>query len=105
MNLKTNFFFAALASLLAMPAVHAADGPEVAKSNQCLACHSIDKKLVGPSFKDIAAKYKSDTSAPDQLVASVKNGSKGKWGAMAMPPNSRLSDEDAHTVIAWILTQ
>jgi cytochrome c len=104
MNLKTRLIFAAFASTLAVAAAHAADGAAIATNNQCMACHSLDKKLLGPSFKEIAAKYKSDTSASDQLVASVKNGSKGKWGPMAMPPN-RLSDEDAHTVVAWILTQ
>ena len=105
MNLKSQLVFAALVSPIAMTAVHAADGPAIAAANQCTACHAVDKKLIGPSLKDIAAKYKSDAAAPDQLVASIKNGSKGKWGAMAMPANSRISDDDAHAVVAWILTQ
>ena len=89
--------------LLALACVAAA-GPAVAdegmaKAKNCLACHSVEKKMVGPSFKDIAAKG----GDAGKLVDSIKNGSKGKWGAIPMPPN-RVSDEEAQQLAAWVLS-
>ena len=70
-----------------------------AKANNCLVCHATDKKVMGPAFKDVAAKY-DDAST---VVASIKNGSKGKWGAIPMPPN-KVSDEEAQKLAQWILS-
>lgn len=74
---------------------------DVAKKNGCLACHSVDKKLVGPAWKDVAAKYKGHKS--DELAASIKGGSKGKWGNVPMPPQAKVSDADAKTLADFIL--
>jgi cytochrome c551/c552 len=92
-------------SLLTISSAQAADGAALAKTNQCTACHAIDKKLVGPAFSEVATKYRSNTAAVDTLVGSIKSGSKGKWGVMAMPSNSRLSDADLHSLADWVLAQ
>lgn len=91
---------------VAVSALMAASGTamanlDVAKKNGCLACHSVDKKLVGPSWKDVAAKYKGHKA--DELVASIKGGSKGKWGNVPMPPQAKVSDADAKTLADFIL--
>jgi cytochrome c len=76
---------------------------EIAKDAACLACHSVDRKLVGPSFKDIAAKYKPDAKAEDLLVLKVRNGGQGNWGAVPMPANPQLKEEDLRSLVKWIL--
>ncbi len=76
---------------------------EIASKNSCMGCHAIDKKVVGPSYKDIAAKYKGQPDAVDKLVKKVKVGGGGVWGAVPMPGNNRISDADAKTVVQWIL--
>lgn len=78
----------------------------LAKKSGCLNCHGIDKKLVGPAFKDVAAKYKGDKGAHATLAASVKNGSKGKWGNVMMPPNApRVSEADTNKLVDFVLAQ
>jgi len=76
----------------------------LAKSKNCLACHSVDNKIVGPAFKEIAAKYKGNDSAVAILSAKVKNGGKGTWGEIPMPPNSAVSDADIEALVKWILS-
>jgi cytochrome c len=78
---------------------------ELAKKYACFACHTVDKKMVGPSYKDVAAKYRSDKDAPAKLAAKVKNGSQGVWGTVPMPPNTTVPDGDIKTLVAWILSQ
>ena len=73
----------------------------LARSKNCLACHTVASKLVGPSYKEIAAKYSAKDV--DTLADCIKKGSKGKWGAVPMPPNRRVSDEEAKKLAAWIL--
>lgn len=76
----------------------------LAKAKNCMACHSVDKKVVGPSFKDVGAKYASQKGAEDYIVQKITKGSSGVWGAgMPMPPNA-VSDKEAHTLAKWILT-
>ena len=79
-------------------------GEDLAKNSGCLACHSIDKKLVGPSYKDIANKYRGDKSAPATLAKKVKEGGKGVWGEIPMTPNAHVKDADIQTIVNWILT-
>ena len=79
-------------------------GLALAKKNGCLACHAEDKKVVGPSYKDVAAKYKGQADAEAKLVAKVKNGGGGVWGAMPMPPNPKVSDANLHTLVKWVLS-
>ena len=87
---------------MTLPAV-ASD--ELAKKHACFACHTVDKKMVGPSYKDVAAKYRADKEAPAKLAAKVKNGSQGVWGNVPMPPNSAVPDADANALAKWILSQ
>jgi cytochrome c len=70
----------------------------------CAACHSIDKKVVGPAYQDVAAKYKGDKDAMAKLTAKVKNGGSGVWGPIPMPPNAQVSDADISSLVSWILT-
>jgi cytochrome c len=77
----------------------------LAQKNGCLACHSIANKVVGPAYKDVAAKYKGDKTAEAKLIAKVKAGGSGVWGPIPMPPNSpHVKDEDIKTIVEWILT-
>ena len=76
----------------------------LATSKNCMACHAIDKKIVGPAYKDVAAKYKGDAGAVDKLASKVKAGGKGVWGEIPMPPNNVTPDE-AKKLVTWILSQ
>ena len=92
---------AAAAAIAAMPALA---NEELAKKNACTACHAVDKKLVGPAFKDVAKKYAGDKGAEAKLVEKVKKGGSGVWGQVPMPPNSSVKDEDVKTLVKWILS-
>ena len=76
----------------------------LAKSKNCMACHAIDKKLVGPAYKDVAAKYQGDAKAPAMLAAKIKAGGKGVWGEIPMPPNN-VTPEEATKLANWVLAQ
>ena len=78
---------------------------ELAQKHACFACHTVDKKLVGPSYKDVAAKYRSDKDAVAKLAQKVKNGSQGVWGTIPMPPNSAVPDADINALVKWVLSQ
>lgn len=78
---------------------------ELAKKHACFACHTVDKKMVGPSYKDVAAKYRADKGAPAKLAEKVKQGSQGVWGNVPMPPNSAVPDADVNALVKWILSQ
>lgn len=83
----------------------AADAQALAQKSGCMACHGVDKKIVGPSYKDVAAKYKDDPKAVEFLSGKVKNGGSGVWGQVPMPANAAVSDEDAKILVVWILKQ
>ena len=89
------------AGLAATPALA---NEELAKKNACTACHAVDKKLVGPAYKDVAAKYKGDKGAEAKLIEKVKKGGSGVWGQVPMPPNANVKDEDVKTLVKWILS-
>ncbi|WP_371323586.1 c-type cytochrome [Dechloromonas sp. ZY10] len=74
----------------------------LAKAKNCMSCHAIDKKLVGPSYKDVAAKYKGDGKAAATLAAKIKTGGKGVWGEIPMPPNN-VTEDEAKKLAAWVL--
>lgn len=76
----------------------------LAKAKNCMSCHAVDKKLVGPSYKDVAAKYKGDAGAAEALAAKVKAGGKGVWGQIPMPPNN-VTPEEAKKLATWVLSQ
>jgi cytochrome c len=88
---------------MAQPAVAAPDGLSIAQANACMGCHAVDRKLVGPSFRQIAARYKGDPNAQTKLQAKVRNGGSGVWGVIPMPSHPGMSDADIHTVVAWVL--
>lgn len=88
-----------------MMAGQASANEALAKKSGCLACHGVDKKVLGPGFKDVAAKYKGDASAEGKLVTKVKAGGSGVWGPMPMPANSpQVKDADIQTIVKWILS-
>jgi cytochrome c len=76
----------------------------LASAKNCMACHANDKKLVGPSFKDIAAKYAGDKTAIDKLAIKIQKGGGGVWGPVPMPANTQVSDAEAKKLAAWVLT-
>ena len=78
---------------------------QLATAKNCMACHAVDKKLVGPSFKDIAAKYAGQADAAGKLEAKVLKGGSGAWGPVPMPANTQVTPADAKKLVAWILTQ
>ena len=96
--------YALLLSLAAVAATPALANEELAKKSACTACHAIDKKLVGPAYKEVAAKYKGDAKAQAMLEEKVKKGGVGNWGQVPMPPNSGVKDEDVKTLVKWILS-
>jgi cytochrome c len=98
---KTAILAATAMSLAILPA---AANEELAKKNACTACHSVDKKIVGPAFKEVAAKYRNDKTAEAKLVDKVKKGGVGVWGQVPMPPNSQVSDADVKTLVKWVLS-
>lgn len=77
----------------------------LAKKHNCLACHQIDKKSVGPAYKDIAKKYAGQADAPAKLAEKVKKGGSGVWGQVPMPPNAAVPDADIKTLVGWVLSQ
>ena len=86
-------------------AVPAWASEELAKKHACFACHTVDKKMVGPSYKDVAAKYRGQKDAPAKLAEKVKKGSQGVWGNVPMPPNTAVPDADVNALVKWILAQ
>ena len=90
--------------LVSFAAVDAAQAEAMAKKHNCLQCHSADKKILGPAYKEVAKKYKGNKGAKAMLVKNVKAGSKGTWGQIPMPPNDKLSDAEAATLVEWILS-
>jgi cytochrome c len=98
--------FAAAAVALAANA-HGADAKSaeaLAQQSGCLACHTVDKKLVGPSYREIAERYRKDKGAEANLVKKVKEGGKGVWGDIPMTPNAHVKDQDIKTIVQWILS-
>jgi cytochrome c len=93
----------AVAGLFAAGAVQADAGEDLLKKSGCTACHAMDKKLVGPAYVEVAAKYKGDAGAAAKLADKVKKGGSGVWGPVPMPPNPQVKDDDLKTMITYIL--
>lgn len=90
----------ALSAVVASPAFASAD---LAKQKNCLACHAADKKLIGPAYKDVAAKYAGQKDASDKLAQKIIKGGSGVWGAVPMPANPQVSEADAKALATWIM--
>lgn len=95
---------AATTALSALPAAAQQAQADLAKTKNCMACHSIDKKLVGPSYKDVAAKYAGQSGAVDKLAQKVQKGGAGVWGPVPMPANPQVSEAEAKQLVTWILS-
>lgn len=96
-------------ALFALSALAALAGPAMADqalatAKNCMACHAVDKKLVGPSYKDVASKYAGQKDAVDKLAAKIMKGGSGVWGPVPMPANAQVSDAEAKKLAAWVLT-
>ena len=97
-----------LVAIAALAAGFAASTPALADmalatTKNCMACHAVEKKLVGPSYKDIATKYAGQADAADKLANKVVKGGSGAWGPVPMPANAQINDADAKKLVAWIL--
>ncbi len=99
---KSSLVIAALG--LAFAAAPALASMELATKSACTACHAVDKKLVGPSYKDVAKKYAGNAKAEAMLFEKVKKGGVGTWGQVPMPPNPNVKDADVHTLVKWVLS-
>jgi cytochrome c len=99
--MKRTLMTLAMALSVAAPAM--AD-QALATSKNCMACHAIDKKLVGPSYKDVAAKYAGQKDAVDKLAAKIIKGGAGVWGPVPMPANAQVNEADAKKLAAWVLS-
>lgn len=98
-----------LGALLALAALHAAagaqtTGPDLAKAKNCMACHSVEAKLVGPSYQSVAQRYGSEAGAAEKLATSIRKGSVRKWGAIPMPAQNAVNDDEAQKLAQWILS-
>lgn len=78
---------------------------DMAKAKNCMACHSVANKVVGPAFKDVAAKYAGQKDAEDKLTQKVLKGGSGSWGVVPMPANTQINEAEARTLVKWVLSQ
>lgn len=101
--MKLLMISAASTVLLTMAGTASAD-QALAQKNACMSCHGVDKKIVGPAFTEVAKKYANDPGAVAKLVAKVKEGGKGVWGPIPMPPNPQVKPEDSRKIIEWVLS-
>jgi cytochrome c len=98
-----------LMPLLSVAVLAAATAPvfanaDLARKKNCMACHQVDKKLVGPAYRDVAAKYAGDKDAAGKLVQKIMKGGAGVWGPVPMPANPQVSEAEARQLAAWVLT-
>ena len=105
MRLLKNHTVRALFAMAVLGSMHnAAQANEaLARKSDCFGCHSVASKLVGPAYKDVAAKYAGQTDAVEQVQNSIRNGGAGKWGEIPMPPNPKLSAADIKKIATWVL--
>ena len=103
MVMKTTFALLAFTTLAVSGTALADAGEDLLKKSGCTACHAVDKKVIGPAYQEVAAKYKGDAGAAAKLEDKVKKGGSGVWGAIPMPPNTQVSDADIKTLVAYIL--
>ncbi|MDB5959022.1 MAG: cytochrome [Massilia sp.] len=101
--MKRSMMLCMLATALASTSAMA--NADLAKAKNCMACHAVANKLVGPAFKDVAAKYAGQKDAEDKLVTKVMKGGSGAWGAVPMPANPQVNEAEARTLVKWVLSQ
>ncbi len=93
------------AALAALAASSAFANPDLAQKKNCMTCHMVDKKVLGPSYKDVASKYAGQSDAADKLAQKVIKGGAGVWGQIPMPPNPQVSEAEAKQLVKWVLSQ
>jgi len=104
-NSKENTVMKYILAIVLFTSINVAHANEsLAQKNGCLACHGVSNKILGPSYKDVAAKYKGDKGAEAKLVDKVKKGGSGVWGPIPMPSHEQIKEEDIRTIVKWILT-
>jgi cytochrome c len=91
--------------LSALASSNAMANADLAKAKNCMACHAVANKVVGPAFKDVAAKYAGQKDAEAKLAQKVIKGGSGAWGAVPMPANAQVSEAEAHVLVKWVLAQ
>ena len=96
---------AATALALAANTAFAVDAQTLLREKACLSCHAVEKKLIGPAYKDVAVKYASDKDAAGKLVKKVREGGVGAWGQIPMPANPQVSADEAAALVNWVLGQ
>jgi cytochrome c len=97
--------FLSLAASSLLAALPASADQALATSKNCMACHAVDRKLVGPSYKEVAKKYAGDKAMVDKLALKIQQGGSGVWGAVPMPANPQVNEADAKKLAAWVLSQ
>jgi len=103
--IRTIVAVACMGAALFSASAMAAGEPELAKQKNCLACHSVDKKIVGPAYKDVAKKYENDKDALQRLSKKVREGGVGVWGQIPMPANPQVNEAESVTLVKWVLSQ
>jgi cytochrome c len=103
--MKRSLMLFVAVSALASTSAFAQDAAALAKAKNCMACHSVQTKLVGPAYKDVAAKYAGQKDAEGKLVSKVMKGGSGVWGPVPMPANPQVTEAEAHTLVKWVLSQ
>ena len=101
--MKSFLLIGALFGSLAMSGAAMANA-DLAKAKNCMACHAVGSKLVGPAYKDVAAKYAGQKDAEDKLTAKVLKGGSGVWGPVPMPANTQVTEAEARTLVKWVLS-
>jgi cytochrome c len=96
---------AAAMALCLTAGAQAQDAMKLAQDKACLACHQLDKKLVGPAYKDVAKKYAGNKTAEAMLIKKVREGGSGVWGQVPMPPNTGVNEKEAQILVKWVLSQ
>ena len=103
--MKRHLLICLAAGALVSGTAMADGGADLAKAKNCLACHAVANKVVGPAYKDVAAKYAGQKDVENKLVQKVMKGGSGVWGAVPMPANTQVSEAEAHTLVKWVLSQ
>ncbi len=101
-----SFLFVMVVMMVTLTSAQASPNTDLARAKNCLACHAIDHKVIGPSYQDIAKKFAGQKGAEAKLVQRVRQGSAGEWGdpsASVMPANTQVTEAEAHTLVKWIL--
>ena len=102
--MKTKLFAQIAIAVAVTAAAPAFADQALATAKNCMACHAVDKKLVGPAYKEVAAKYAADKSAADKLAVKILKGGSGVWGAVPMPANAQVNEAEAKKLVDWVLS-